>query len=282
MQADQPTKMMMPALGRRHQVFAEAYTDEQGRHSARPIRQVVLRMPDGRLECVPFPRGWNAEQLRTAVNNRGLDGGTPEEVYFEDDEVATDQETPYMREVRKLLSAVFGKNFHAQAYGGPGERTQNRLEMVAGINTIYLRAVAKVGFHYFLWACRALKGDEPAFGPLRRFISEGEGNWQEFVQLDAPQFLPLLREGNVPIRTSHFFYAALTAQEAVAFVQFFVGTHHLPPPSRIRLATNPLVIEAKEFACHQACYFDDDADGSDGHDGELVKIDVWERKIIAP
>jgi hypothetical protein len=46
-------------------------------------------------------------------------------------------------------------------------------------------------------------------------------------------------EGNVPIRTSHFFYAALTPQEAVASVQFFVGAHDLPPPSRIRLATNP-------------------------------------------
>ena len=201
------------------------------------------------------------------MNNRGLNGGIPEEIYFEDDEVVTDQETRYMREVRKLLSAVFG-NFHAQAYGGPGSGTQNRLAMIAGINTIYLRAVAKVGFHYFLWACPALKGNEPAFGPLRAFISEGQGNWREFVQLDAPQFLPLLREGNVPIRTSHFFYAALTPQEAVASVQFFVGTHDLPPPSRIRLATNPLVIEGKDFACHQACYFDDDADRADGHDGE--------------
>jgi hypothetical protein len=127
-----------------------------------------------------------------------------------------------------------------------------------------------------------LRGNEPAFAQLRTFISEGQGNWRQFVELDAPQFLPILRAGNVPFRTSHFFYAGLTPQEAVSYVQFFVGPHGLPSPSRIHLATNPLLIEGKDFACHQACYFDDDADRADGHDGELVAIDVWERRIITP
>lgn len=282
MQADQPTRMMMPALGRQHEVLAEAFMDSEGRPSARPIRQVVLRMPDDRLECVPFPRGWSAEQLKTAVKNRGLERGIPEEIYFEDDEDATNQDTPYIREVRTLLTAAFGRGFQAQAYGGEGERTRNRLAMVAGINNLYLRAVAKVAFHYFLWAGQVLRGDESSFVAIRAFISEGVGNWKEFVQLDAPQFLPILRAGNVPARTSHFFHAALTRGRAFAFVQFFVGPHVLPPPSRVELATNPLMIDAKNFACHQACYFDDDADNAGGHDGELVEVDVWERKIIAP
>ncbi|MEP7113882.1 MAG: hypothetical protein ABI862_11490 [Ilumatobacteraceae bacterium] len=234
------------------------------------------------MACVPFSRGWNAERLRTAVTNRGLEGGTLEEIYFEDDEDPRDQDTPYMREVRTLLSAVFGQFRQVQCYGGSGELTKNQLAMVAGINTVYLRALAKVGFHYFLWSCPTLRGNEPAFAPLRSFISEGQGNWREFVYLAAPQFLPILREGNVPIRTSHFFYAALTRQEAVVHVQFFVGPHDLPSPSRIRLATNPIAVEGKDFACHQACYFDDDKDRADGHDGELVAIDVWERMVITP
>ena len=281
MQAEQPTKMMMPALGREHQVLAEAYSDSEGRPSARPIRQVVLRMPDNRVECVPFPRGWRADQLKTAIKNRGLEDGKLEELYFEDGEDAKDSETPYMREVRALLTEVFGK-YSAQAYGGSGERTQNKLVMAAGINTLYLRAVAKVGFHYFLWACPVLRGHEAVFGPVRSFISEGQGDWREFVQLDAPQFLPVLRQGYVPNRTSHFFCATLTPKEAVAYAQFFVGPLALTPPSRIRLALNPLLIERKNIACHQASYFDDDADRGDGHDGELLAIEVWERRIIAP
>ena len=133
MQADQPTKMMMPALGREHQILGEAYTDEEGQPSARPIRQAVLKMPDGRMECVPFPRGWTADQLRTAVSNRGLEAGTLEEIYLEADEVFANQETPHALEIRTLLSSVFGGQFRAQTYGGSGERTQNRLAMVAGI-----------------------------------------------------------------------------------------------------------------------------------------------------
>ena len=282
MQADQPTKMMMPALGRQHQLLAEAYTDEEGRSSAQPMRQVVLKMPDGRMECVPFPRAWTADQLRTAVSNRGLEAGTLEEIYLEDDEVFTDQEALLALEIRTLLSSVFGGKFRAQVYGGSGERTENRLVMVAGINMLYLRAVAKVAFHYFLWACPLLRGNEPAFTEIRAFISDGTGNWQDLVQLDAPQFLPTLQQGCLPERTSHFFHSVLTCDEARAFVQFFVGPSELPLPARVRLAVNPLLTAGQDFACHQACYFDDDADRADGHDGELVTIDTWERRIILP
>ena len=100
-------------------------------------------------------------QLRTAVANRGLETGTPRELYLEDDEVFTDQEAPPALEIRTLLSSVFGGEFGADVYGGHGERTQNRLVMVAGINTTYLRAVAKVAFHYLLWACPILRGSDP-------------------------------------------------------------------------------------------------------------------------
>ncbi len=55
MQADQPTKLMMQALGREHELLAEAYMDGQSRRSARPIRQVILKMPDGRIARSIFP-----------------------------------------------------------------------------------------------------------------------------------------------------------------------------------------------------------------------------------
>jgi hypothetical protein len=260
MQADQPTRMMMPALGRDHELLAENYVDDTGRQFARPMRQVVLRLPDGRMAAVPFSRGWTAEQLRAAVASRDVQDGTLEEIYLEEDENGFDQEEPHMREVRALLTEVFG-TFHAVAYGGgPGEETQNYLEMIAGINTLHIRGLAKAAFHYFLWASRVVRGDEPAFAPLRRFISEGVGNWSDFVQLDGPQFFPYLRDGYVPKRVSHFFYSELGRDHATAIVQFFVRPGSLPPPTRIRLSSSPLAIEGKVLSCHQASYFDEDAD----------------------
>ena len=169
-QANSPIRMMMPALGRSHEVLAEAYTDAEGRPSARPLRQVVLRMPDGGVDCVPFSRGWNGEQLRRAVLSRNLEGGVPVELYLEDDEDVSDQETQYAREIRTLLSSVFGNEFRAQVYGGTGERTWNRLAMIAGINILYLRSIAKVAFHYFLWSCPVLRGNEACFAAIRAFV----------------------------------------------------------------------------------------------------------------
>ena len=239
-------------------------------------------MPDGTMHSVPFPRGWTADHLRTAVVNRGLEAGTLQELYLQHDETFTDQEAPNARGIRTLLSSVFGEGFRADVYGGDGERSQNRLVMVAGINTAYLRAVAKVAFHYLLWACPVLRGDDPAFAEIRAFILDGTGDWRTLVQLDAPQFLPLLRRGCLPARTSHFFHSVLTPEEAVAFVQFFVGPTGLPPPARVRLAVNPLMIVARNVTCHQACYFTELAPDGEGHQGELVTINAWERRIVTP
>jgi hypothetical protein len=152
--------------------------------------------------------------------------------------------------------------------------------MVAGINKLYMRALAKVGFHYFLWTCPVLRGDEDTFAALRSFISDGQADWKGFVQIDAGQFLPVLREGYVPNRTSHFFGAALHPKEAIAYVQFFVGPNAPPPSSRIRLGDNPT--SEKGLGCHQASYFDDDADRGDGHDGELLTIQRWDQPTIDP
>ena len=219
--------------------------------------------------------------MRTAVAKRALEAGIPRELYLEDDEVLTDQEAPAAREIRTLLSSVFGGEFSADVYGGDGERTQNRLVTVAGINTSYLRAVAKVAFHYLLWACPILRGDDPVFAEIRAFILDGAGNWRDLVQLDAPQFLPVLQRNYLPERTSHFFHSALTHDEARAFVQFFVGPCGLPPPALVRLAANPLMLEGQVYTCHQACYFADVEDDQ-GHQGELLTIDTWERRIVTP
>jgi hypothetical protein len=280
MQAEPPTTMMMPALGRDHVLLGEAYRDELGRPAARPIRQVVLRMPDGSMACVPFSRAWNADQLREAVNNRGLQKGVPQELYLDDDEDATNPEDPHTLEVRAALTAVFGPGFRVDCYGGPGDLTQNQLVTVSGINLLSLRAIAKVAFHYFLWACPALRGDEGCFAPLRAFIMEGTGDWRGFVELQAPQFMPPLARGYVPERTSHFFHADLRRERAVTSVQFFAGPLALPPPARVQLAANPLMLEATILTCHQASYFDDEEEKRDGHDGELIAIEVAQRRII--
>ena len=280
MQSDPPITLMVPALGRQHQLYAETRRDESGRTMAEPIRQVVLEMPDGQMQSVPFSRGWNAEHLRIAIKNRGLEGGKPREIFLDSDEDAVSQEAPQMLSVRTLLTEVFG-DFRAMSYGGQGEITFHTLPVVAAITATYLRALVKVAFHYTLWACPVLRGDDPVYADVRNFVSTGEGSHSRFVQLVAPEFIPDIQGGRLPRRISHFLFAAITPQHAVCHLQFFVGPHGAPPPSLVTLALKPLLVEAKYLACHHAAYCDE-ATNCDGHDGELFTLDVFERRLVAP
>jgi hypothetical protein len=69
---------------------------------------------------------------------------------------------------RDIIRAVFGPFevdvYHSRLDGpvGPVEPTLLRFNL----SPAFLRAVAKVAFHYFLWACPQIGGDEPEFSDL--------------------------------------------------------------------------------------------------------------------
>jgi hypothetical protein len=239
MSAQQPTIMMMPVLHAEHKVLAEGYRDEHGHEASRPLRQVVVRTTTGDVAWVPFSRAWGADQLRAAIQARQLEGAAPFEVYIEDGESADSDSAQYF-DPHRVLRAVFGPFREVTVYGGVGERTVSTVTIEAGINVRYMRALAKVAFHYFLWSCPMIRGEEPAFAGVRELISTGTGNYRDFVDYNAPQFIPILRDGLVPARTSHYFFSSLTRERAVSCVQFFVGPAGLTPPAGVRLATNPL------------------------------------------
>ncbi len=95
------------------------------------------------------------------------------------------------QELRALLSSAVGPGFSGvPVFGGGGSRTVETVGLTAGISRKYLRAVAKIASHYFLWACPILRGDQECFRPLRNFILRGEGEWQTIIDVNAPQFLP--------------------------------------------------------------------------------------------
>ena len=268
MEADQPTTLLRQAASGEHQILGEGYTDDAGEPCVRPLRQVVVRA-DKQLVPVPWPRAWNAAQLRTALERRGLAGSDLVECYLEDDENLESKQN------RRMLTDVFGGFSDVAVYGGRGDREVRPVALRAGISRRYIRGLAKVAFHYFLWACPILRGNELCFADVRAFICDDEGDWQKFVGLNAEQFLPQLREG-VPAWTSHFFHYRLRKEEILAWVQFFSGPDRVPP-TRVVLARNPSLRfdELKSFRCHQASYC-----RVDGHDGEIAPIEVWEKRVV--
>jgi len=159
--------------------------------------QAIAKNPDGTLEAIraraltvataegkqtmPFPRGWGEKQLRAAAEARGLLGGTLESAQVPPPETVEE----FVAASRDILRAVFGP-FEMDVYRsrldgeiGPIEPTLVRFNL----STAFFRAVAKVGFHYFLWACPQIGGDEPEFSGIRSFVRNGVGEPSAFINV---------------------------------------------------------------------------------------------------
>lgn len=268
--AEQPTTMMMPVHhDGGYRILAQAY---QPQH-AKPLRQLVFKTRGGQHECVPFSRGWNADQLKQAIQVRNLQDAELVEVFLDDDESPEDDD---WIEVRKVLTAALG-HFGATAWYGKGDSTLRRNELKMGISRAYLRATVKVAFHYFLWASPLFRGDEPEFADVRRFILADEGDWHAFIRPVSEQFIPGIRDGLVPTEPSHFLLADVKSDDVTVRLQFFVGTHGVPPPSFIRLGACPSRLGARWLRCHRVWYY---GEKRDGYDGELEAVEVTPRPVM--
>lgn len=99
-----------------------------------------------------------------------------------------------------------------------------------------LRAVAKIGFHYFLVHNeRGLRGDEAFFAPIRRFILDGEGNPGQFFPASGPQMALPFGPNEAPLNWCHVLQAGEHGELLFANVLLFLGPRIRREPKRIRL-----------------------------------------------
>ena len=103
----------------------------------------------------------------------------------------------------------------------------------------YLRTIAKLAFHYFLWTCPSVGDDESEFEGIRGFVSEGKGDEREFLQ----RYECLVdRAGGKEGATSdcHMFVAYANDREMLVTLHFFSQSAGPEFPSfGARLGTRP-------------------------------------------
>lgn len=120
------------------------------------------------------------------------------------------------------------------------------------VNDHYFRALAKMAFHYYL--CHngsGLRGDEPEFADLRRFIHEG-GEPEPF--LTTPRESPVyfgVPFGNVvgggvasSARWCHLFAADDTQGMIIVYLQLFIGPGVANPPHYVVLGRTPAAVRS--------------------------------------
>jgi hypothetical protein len=235
----QPTTLKRPAPHGEWEILGDSYISEDGRPCCRTLRQIVVKGATGIVEPLPFPRAWTASQVVGMLRERGLQGAELVEIYLDEDEPMDDLG------VRGLLTEVFGVFHQVRVWGGA--QIDSKLEPVtvaAAITRRYVRALAKVGFHYFLSVADSCTGAEDEFAAVRAFIRNDDGDANAFVALSSPYFIPAIAEGYVPQRTSHFFFCDQDRDSVVVKLQLFIGrspsTHPRPCLSaRIQPPTRP-------------------------------------------
>jgi hypothetical protein len=140
---------------------------EVGHNSeAKPQRQIVLVGPHGEVELIRL--GAEPGSFHSGVPDllkQKRDAGFKAERFFGDSEED-------LRQIDALCSEIFSTEAAILQVGEPGQVIRARSAFM--LSPAYFRALAKVGFHAFLFFYPNLTGLEPEFDSIKRFIYKGE------------------------------------------------------------------------------------------------------------
>jgi hypothetical protein len=232
-----------------------------------PMSQLVFISKNGSSWQLAFRRGvFTGERIRELLRERGIEINQIVAISNSDEEaqemkVLTDQLAPG------------GKESHLQPVK---DGAQMEGEMKAPISAQYLRAIAKIAFHFFLQHFNQFSGLEPEFDDIKRYIYLGESNRKIVEPLREP-FVRELQMGGRMNRWGHLLSAECTEQGVEARMQFFAGPRVQPIVWRVVIGKNPARIIYKQAVGYGYLYFDDV--GGEYH-GERVNLTPLERIVI--
>ena len=245
----------------------ETVPASDGELRAQLLEQLVL-VKDGHRISVPLNAQWNAATLRTAIANRGAEGGALVEVYA--DRATLEQMRPLLREVLP--------GFEAEWFERDGAGQQPRqLQFANHLREPYLRGIAKIAFHGALKLLPNLDGYAREFEHVRRWIRFGERPPQPFWRLVAQPILAGLGAGVVLRDWGHVVAVDSAYQTVSVKMQFFVGPGVMPQTWVVLLGRNPARIAA---AVSEARYFRYFGERRNGLDGDIQPVHAI--KMVRP
>ncbi|HEV2314715.1 MAG TPA: hypothetical protein VGR94_05375 [Candidatus Acidoferrales bacterium] len=240
-----------------------------GTTNCQPVSQIVLIGEEGKCLQIPFRRGrLTAESIRTILKERAIEChqiltvcNSAEEA--EEMQVLTDELAPKgePRESPMLTNGI-----------------QMAGEMRAPISAQYLRAIAKIAFHFFLRYFTQFSGLEDEFEDIKQFIYTGVAKRLIVSPLQEP-FVRDLQGGARMNRWGHLLSAECSYSGIEARLQFFAGPQVQPIVWRCSIGKNPARIIYKQAVGYAYLYFED-VGGE--YQGERVELTPIGRIAIAP
>ena len=226
-------------------IIAKAYDKTVGREvelelkggvEARQLCQIVFTEASGKTHCLPIPPDLgNPKKLRAAYDQLGV-----QDVANANVRVFCDPEEALW--LQPLIAAVWPTVTFGESQPG-ASNFEHGATFEIRVNLRYFRAIAKIGFHYFLTQFPQFDGSEPCFAGIRSFITTEGGPVRRANQFIGERLSPLLanmKDGARPDGWfAHVLTAAITSDACLAHVQFFVSEEYPAPVRTVRLATKP-------------------------------------------
>jgi hypothetical protein len=228
------------------------------------VTQIVLFIDERNTHIILIPDDMkDPAQLRERIKEAGQRLGV--ERFKEARIFAPESET---ERIKHLLS---GLKFDSDVdWSRSPEKGKIETETVSTVTANYFRALAKIGFHYFLKQMPHFRGSEPAFANIRSFIKQGGlADVECFISLTSRQISSELTKGYRPENYCHLLLTGVNYHSFLTKLQFFLGPEYLPPVYLVYLGDNPSLIQHREAHTHAFVYYENGS--QDGYDGYITE-----------
>jgi hypothetical protein len=246
--------------------FEILYRLHRGQRTVDYMRQIVVFTDNGVVQ-IPIPDDMKTpEEFRTKLQEFGITQAKEARIFCAQSEIDW---------IKYLLSGV--KFDNEIDFGRSPDKGRVHTITKIEVTNKHFRAVAKIGFHYFLKFMRQFYGSEDNFAEIRNFILNG-GEVSNFVHVSENQIIAQVLEGYVPETYNHLLAARSNYKRLWCKLQFFLGPDYLPPVYIINLGESPSKIDYNLTYAHQFEYYRDGKHNS--YDGELVEATSINRELL--
>jgi len=239
----------------------------------RQMRQIVFVEKSGKTHHLPIREGTTPEQLRADFQRLGVTQPCEDVQMF-----CGPEEKDWVERLIKETwpSVTFGE-------GNLASTSDDGAVGTVGPTDRYFRAIAKMGFHYFLTQFPEYSGHESMFSDIRRFILEdgkGVDRANDFVGRRQHPLLGEMLTGARPAGwRAHVLCAEIKPGECLAHVQMFVSEDWPAPAYTIRLARDAALVGCRP-AGHAYMYYQDGPKGK--YSGEALSLGTTRADFPAP
>jgi len=230
----------------------------------RQTRQLIFKEASGAVHCLPLPDSMREpNQLRATFEKLGLKDITEAHVIYAPEE--SDWVEPLVKAVWPNVRFA-DRTVSARSY-------QRGVTVKIELTDRYFRAIAKMGFHYFLTQFPQYSGAEVQFAAIRQFIAnDGPVSLaNEFIgERQTPLLGNLFNGGHPDGWQAHILAAEIAGGVCRAHVQLFICEDFPSRPYTITLSKGPS--EAVEGGHgHMYFYFENGPKGR--FVGEVYELD---------